>query len=215
MEDNIEDDDVMPSVEDIRTSARRLLQQDPKEVCHSQRRNNSRKYSMSSSSFSYDNYRDTTTNDGQGIGYTIVLLSIIGFIFSFIFPPITILCNIIIIILALCGCCCLLQPNTKRWASFIIFTSKLQSITIIIGYIILYRAYQKEEEDAIINNSGVLITVIISWILNLFTIVFACLYTWEREENNGCCSCKVLFDNIFLNNNNIDDDSKDILSLTA
>mmetsp|Transcript_41797 Transcript_41797/g.75250 ORF Transcript_41797/g.75250 Transcript_41797/m.75250 type:complete len:182 (+) Transcript_41797:77-622(+) len=142
-------------------------------------------------------YANRDDDAGKGMGIAMVVLLLIGFIFTFILPIVSFVCVIATIIIAsilTCGCCCAsdynLKPNAKRFATATLVSLCLMFIVQIIWLIAAAAAMSTEasntgtiSQSTVDGASAGLIAVgALSIVFNIMAIIFSALFTWGR----GC-----------------------------
>mmetsp|Transcript_11881 Transcript_11881/g.25542 ORF Transcript_11881/g.25542 Transcript_11881/m.25542 type:complete len:195 (+) Transcript_11881:152-736(+) len=140
---------------------------------------------------------DNDEEAGKGIGIAMFILLVVGFIFYFINPAVSLVCLVTTIILAsilTCGCCCAseynMKPNVKKFANATLVSLCLMFFVQIVGLVSAWIAVSNEVDNTGKLSSstaqgagiGVGLTMALSVILNIMAIVFSAIFTWGR----GC-----------------------------
>ena len=125
------------------------------------------------------------------------VLLVVGLIFNFIFPPLSLACVITTMVLASilsCGCCCAkdyeLRSNVKRFAIATLVSLCLMFAVQVVGLIAITVSVSTEVSNtgtispSSLNGAttGVIILSVIGLVLNIMALVFSALFTWGR----GC-----------------------------
>mmetsp|Transcript_17420 Transcript_17420/g.39265 ORF Transcript_17420/g.39265 Transcript_17420/m.39265 type:complete len:177 (+) Transcript_17420:198-728(+) len=138
-------------------------------------------------------------NEGKNLGIAMVVLLAVGFICGFFVPIVSLITTIATIVISsmiTCGCCggsgFNLPKNVKRWSNLTLLCLAGMLVLQIL-YVMLLVALIAESVSSEVANTGqistnsannvsigALIVGVISWVLNISAIIFACLFTWKR-----------------------------------
>jgi len=140
-------------------------------------------------------------NEGKNLGIAMVVLLAVGFICGFFVPIVSLITTIATIVISSmisCGCCggsgFNLPKNVKRWSNLTLLCLAgmlvLQILYVLLLVALIGLSSVNSEVQLhtgqISTNSannvsiGALIVGVISWVLNISAIIFACLFTWKR-----------------------------------
>ncbi|KAL9186522.1 hypothetical protein ACHAXT_005760 [Thalassiosira profunda] len=129
---------------------------------------------------------------GKGFGVAMFVLLVVGFLFHFVFPPLSVVCVVATVVVGSvlsCGCCCAgelrLKPNVRNFATAVL--ASLGGGIVVQLAVMANLAYSGSNGTAWTAEgagAGVFAAWLVGLLLHLAAIVFSALVAWGR----GCCA---------------------------